>query len=146
VPYKSTPSALNDVLAGRVSMIFIDLAPSLAHIEAGSLRALAVTTRDRSPLLPNLPSMLEAGVPDFVIDSWAALFAPANTPPEVIAKLNDAVRQVIAQPEVKQLFAKGGFDAFSSSPEELGTYAKEQLALWTQMIKDAGIARSESSQ
>lgn len=146
VPYKSTPGALNDVLAGRVSMMFIDLAPGLAHIEAGSLRPLAVTTRERSPLLPSLPSMLEAGVPDFVIDSWAALFAPANTPPEVISKLNGAVRQVIAQPEVKQLFAKGGFDAFSSSPEELGAYAKEQLALWTQMIKDAGIARSEGSQ
>ncbi|RTL62452.1 MAG: tripartite tricarboxylate transporter substrate binding protein, partial [Hyphomicrobiales bacterium] len=68
------------------------------------------------------------------------------TPPEVISKLNGAVRQVIAQREVKQLFAKGGFDAFSSSPEELGSYAKEQLALWTQMIKDAGIARSEGSQ
>ncbi|MDX2201336.1 MAG: tripartite tricarboxylate transporter substrate binding protein [Hyphomicrobiaceae bacterium] len=146
VPYKSSPGALNDVLAGRVSMMFIDLAPGLPHIEAGALRALAATTKARSPLLPQIPSMLEAGVPDFVIDSWAAMFAPANTPKEIVARLNETVRAVLAKPEVTQLLAKGGFAASSSTPEELGTYAKEQLALWTQMIKDAGIARSEGSQ
>jgi tripartite-type tricarboxylate transporter receptor subunit TctC len=145
VAYKSTPGALNDLLAGRVSMMFIDLAPSLSHIEAGSLRPLAVTTRERSPLLPALPSMLEAGVPDFVIDSWAALFAPVNTPNDIVRRLNENIRTILAKPEVKQLLAKGGFDAFSSSPEELGHYAEEQLVVWTRMIKDAGIARSEGT-
>lgn len=145
VPYKSTPGALNDLLAGRVSMMFIDLAPSLSHIETGALKALAVSSGDRSPLVPNLPSMREAGVPNFAIESWAALYAPAKTPPEIVARLNAEVRNVVAKPEVKQLLAKGGFDAFSSTPDELATYTKEQLVLWTQMIKDAGIAQSEGA-
>ncbi len=83
VPYKSSPPALNDVIGGRISMIFIDVLTGLPHVKGNALRALAVTTKERSPLLPELPSMQEAGVPDFDISSWQGYFAPANTPKEI---------------------------------------------------------------
>jgi len=146
VPYKSSPGALNDLLGGRVTMMFIDLAPSLAHFEAKSLKALATSRGDRSPLMPQVPTFKEAGVDDMVIESWAALYAPANTPPEIVARLNAEARNVLAEPDVKEVLATAGFDTFTSTPEELGTYTKAQLAVWTQMIKDAGIARSEGTQ
>ena len=98
IPYKSTPPALNDVLGGRVSMMFIDLAPGLEHVRAGTLRALAVTTKERSALLPDLPSLHEAGIPGYDVTSWAGLFAPAGTPKEIVARLNDEVAQDHRQP------------------------------------------------
>src|SRR5262249_60905920 len=81
VPYKSVPPALTDVLGGRISMMFTDLTPGLPHVRSGALRALAVTRKARSKLLPDVPSFHEAGITDFEVDSWAGLFAPANTPP-----------------------------------------------------------------
>jgi tripartite-type tricarboxylate transporter receptor subunit TctC len=146
VPYKSSPGALNDLLGGRVTMMFIDLAPSLSHFEAKSLKALATSRGDRSPLMPQVPTFKEAGVDDMIIESWAALYAPANTPPEIVARLNAEARKVLARADVKEVLAKGGFDTLTSTPEELGEYTKAQLAVWSQMIKDAGIARSEGTQ
>ena len=84
IPYKSTPPAINDVLGGRVSMMFIDLAPGLEHVRAGTMRPLAVTTKERSALLPDLPSLSEAGIPGYDVTSYAALFAPAGTPKEIV--------------------------------------------------------------
>jgi tripartite-type tricarboxylate transporter receptor subunit TctC len=139
VPYKSTPPAMNDVLGGRVSMIFIDLTSGLSHVEAKALRALAVTTKERSALLPDLPSMQEAGVPDFDITSWQGYFGPAKLPKEIVARLNGEIRKVIANPDVKAKLAALGFDAFSGPPEELGKFVDEQLANWSRMVKDAGI-------
>jgi tripartite-type tricarboxylate transporter receptor subunit TctC len=139
VPYKSTPPALNDVLGGRVSMMFVDLTSGLPHVKAGTLRALAVTRLKRSTLFPELPTMDEAGVTGFDMDSWAGLFAPANTPPAVIATLNAPLRKVIDSDEVKSKLAAVGFEAFSSSPEEMGDFVKLQLGKWGKMIKDAGI-------
>src|SRR5438876_2915468 len=92
VPYKSAPPALNDVLAGRVSMMFTDLTTGLPHVKAGTLRALASTRLKRSTLLPELPTLHEAGITDFDMDSWAAMFAPANTPREIVARLNPELR------------------------------------------------------
>lgn len=146
VPYKSSPGALNDLLGGRVTMMFIDLAPSLSHFEAKSLKALATSRGDRSPLMPQVPTFKEAGVDDMVIESWAALYAPANTPPEVVARLNAEARKVLSRADVKEVLAKGGFDTLTSTPAELAEYTKAQLTVWSQMIKDAGIARSEGTQ
>lgn len=143
VPYKSTPPALSDVLGGRVSMMFIDLAPGLPHIESKALNALAVTTAERSPLLPHLPSMQEAGVTGFEIDSWAGMFAPAKTPPEVVARLNAELRTILTKKEVVALLGTGGFVAIPSTPEQFDTFVKDQLVKWTKLIKDAGIARAE---
>jgi tripartite-type tricarboxylate transporter receptor subunit TctC len=139
VPYKSVPQGMNDVLAGRVSMILTDLMPGLAHVRAGTLRALAVTRLKRSALVPEVPSLHEAGVTNFDMDSWAGLFAPAGTPPEVVARLNAELRRILDDPEAKARIATLGFEAFSSTPDELGEFVKAQLAKWTKMIKEAGI-------
>jgi tripartite-type tricarboxylate transporter receptor subunit TctC len=139
VPYKTVPQAMNDVLAGRVSIILTDMTPGLPHIKAGTLRALAVTRLKRSGLLPDVPSLHEAGITDFDMDSWAGLFAPANTPADIVTKLNAELRTIIDNPETKARIAALGFEAFSSTPAELDQFAKVQLIKWTKMIKEAGI-------
>src|SRR5689334_8700896 len=139
VPYKSTPPAINDVLGGRVSMIVIDMAPGLEHVRAGNFRALAVTTKERSKLLPDLPSLAEAGIPGYDVTSYAALFAPAGTPKEVVDRLNAEVQKIIANPEAKSRIAITGFDAFSGPPETLASFVQSELVNWGKLIKDAGI-------
>jgi tripartite-type tricarboxylate transporter receptor subunit TctC len=139
VPYKTVPPALNDVLGGRISMMFTDLTPGLPHLRAGTLRGLAVTRIKRSALLPDLPTLDESGVPGFDMDSWAGMFAPANTPPDIVARLSTELRKIIDNPETKATIANVGFEAFSSSPEELDAFVRAQLIAWTRMIKDAGI-------
>jgi tripartite-type tricarboxylate transporter receptor subunit TctC len=139
VPYKSTPPAINDVLGGRVSMIVIDMAPGLEHVRAGNFRALAVTTKERSALLPDLPSLAEAGIPGYDVTSYAALFAPAGTPKEIVDKLNAEVQKIIANPEAKARIAVTGFDAFSGPPETLASFVQSELVNWGKLIKDAGI-------
>jgi tripartite-type tricarboxylate transporter receptor subunit TctC len=139
IPYKSTPPALNDVLGGRVSMMFIDLAPGLEHVRAGTLRPLAVTTKERSALLPDLPSLAEAGIAGYDVTSYAALFAPAGTPKEIVDRLNGEVRKIIADPEARKRIAVTGFDAFSGPPDTLAAFVQSELVNWGRLIKDAGI-------
>jgi tripartite-type tricarboxylate transporter receptor subunit TctC len=139
VPYKSTPPAIEDIIAGRVSMMFADFTTALPHVTSGTLRPLAVSRIKRSSLFPDLPTMDEAGVKGFNLDTWAGLVAPTGTPPEVIKKLNGALRKIIDSPEVQAKFKNVGFEGFSSTPEELGDFIKVQLGEWGKMIKDAGI-------
>lgn len=139
VPYKSSPPALADVMGGRVSMMFIDIPTGLPMVNAGKLRGLAVTTKERSALLPDTPSMQEAGVPDFDITSWQGWFGPANLPKDVVTRLNAEVRKTIENPEIRKQLGERGMDAFSGTPEELAKFVDEQLVLWTRLIKDAGI-------
>jgi tripartite-type tricarboxylate transporter receptor subunit TctC len=139
VPYRSTPPAVNDVLGGRVSMMFIDLTSGLPHVRVHSLRALAVTRMQRSTLFPELPSLHEAGVTNFDMDSWMGVFAPAQTPPDIVTRLNAELRKIVDNPEIKVRIGTLGFEAFSSTPAELGGCVKVQLDKWTRMIRDAGI-------
>jgi len=139
VPYKTTAPALEDILAGRVSMMFADFTTAMPLVKAGSLRPLAISRIHRSSFYPDLPTMDEAGVKGFNLDAWAGLVAPAGTPPEVVAKLNGALRKVIDSPDVQAKFKNIGFEGFSSTPEELGNFIKEQLVGWGKMAKDAGI-------
>jgi tripartite-type tricarboxylate transporter receptor subunit TctC len=139
VPYKSTPPALTDLVGGQISMMFVDFGAGIAHVSGGKIRALAVTTAKRSALVPDLPSMAEAGLPGFDITSWNGVFAPAKTPPEIIKRLNAELVKIVAKPEVKEQFAKIGFDSFTSTPEELAAFVQSELVKWGKMIKDAGI-------
>jgi tripartite-type tricarboxylate transporter receptor subunit TctC len=139
VPYKSTPPAIEDIIGGRVSMMFADFTTALPHVTAGTLRPLAVSRIKRSSLFPQLPTMDEAGIKGFNMDAWAGLVAPAGTPPEVVNKLNAALRPIIDSPDVQKKFKNVGFEGFSSTPQELGEFIKVQLAEWQKMIKDAGI-------
>jgi tripartite-type tricarboxylate transporter receptor subunit TctC len=139
VPYKSVPPALNDVIAGRVSMTFSDLTPGLPHVKSGTLRALAITRLVRSKLLPELPTFDESGLTGFEVESWAGFFAPAGTPPDIITRLNTEMRKIIDDPKIKAQIANVGFEAFSSTPQELAEFVKVQLVKNAKMIKDAGI-------
>jgi tripartite-type tricarboxylate transporter receptor subunit TctC len=139
VPYKSTPPAIEDVIAGRVSMMFADFTVAMPHVQAGAVRALAVTRLKRSVLFPDLPTMDEAGVTGFELDAWAGLVAPAKTPPAIVAKLNGALSKIIDSPETKAKLRNVGFEGFSSSPDQLEDFIKIQLGKWSKMVKDANI-------
>jgi tripartite-type tricarboxylate transporter receptor subunit TctC len=139
VPYKSTPPALEDIIGGRVSMMFADFTTAIPHVNSGALRALAVTRIKRSVLFPDLPTMDEAGIKGFNLDAWAGLVAPAGTPPDIVTKLNSVLRPIIDSPQAQAKFKNVGFEAFSSTPEDLGDYIKLQLGLWGKMVKDANI-------
>lgn len=139
IPYKGTPQALTDVVGGQVDFMFTDLASGLPFVQSGQLRALAVSTAQRSAIVPDLPSMAESGVPDFDLNSWNGYFGPAGMPPDIVAKLNAAIKQVVAKPDVRHRLAALGFDAFSSTPEEFAQFVSEQRDLWGKLIRDAGI-------
>ncbi|WP_167428027.1 Bug family tripartite tricarboxylate transporter substrate binding protein [Achromobacter mucicolens] len=139
VPYKGTPQSLTDVVGGQVDFMFTDLTSGLPFVQSGQLRALAVSTAERSAIVPDLPSMAEAGVPDFDLNSWNGYFGPAGMPPEVVAKLNAAINKIAANPDTKKRLAGLGFDAFSSTPEAFAQFVSEQRDLWGKLIRDAGI-------
>jgi tripartite-type tricarboxylate transporter receptor subunit TctC len=139
VPYKTTGPALEDIIAGRVSMMFADFTSAMPHVTAGTIRPLAISRIKRSSLYPDLPTMNEAGIKGFNLDAWAGLVAPTGTPPEVVTKLNAALRKVIDSPEVQARFKNVGFEGFSSTPEELGAYMRTEIVEWGKMVKDAGI-------
>jgi tripartite-type tricarboxylate transporter receptor subunit TctC len=139
VPYRASPQAIQDVMTGRVAMMFVDFAVGSPQAQTGKVRALAVTTKDRSALLPDIPSMTEAGLAAFDLVPWNAIFAPANTPKPVIHRLNRDLRAIIADPQIRQRLAAIGFDAFSSTPEELDAFVHEDFERWAKWVKDAGI-------
>jgi tripartite-type tricarboxylate transporter receptor subunit TctC len=139
VPYKGTPQALTDLVGGQVDYMFTDLASGLPFVQSGQLRALAVSTAERSTIVPDLPSMREAGVADFDLNSWNGYFGPAGLPPEIVAKLNAAINQIVTNPDVRKRLAGLGFDAFSGTPEDFAKFVSAQRDLWGKLIKDAGI-------
>lgn len=141
VPYKSSPPALTDVIAGRVSMMFVDVPTGLPHVNGKALKALAVTTIRRSALLPDLPTMDEAGVKGFDITSWQGYLGPANMPKDIVERLNAEIRKVIERPDIKQQLADRGMEAFSGMPESFDAFLKDQLVVWEKLITQAKIEK-----
>lgn len=139
VPYKGTPQALTDVVSGQVSMMFTDLTSGMPFVQSGQLRAFAVSTAERSDVVPDLPSMQEAGVENFDINSWNGFFGPAGMPPEIVARLNAVINDTVKDAAVRERLAALGFDAFSGTPEAFAGFVQEQLTLWRGLIRDAGI-------
>jgi len=139
VPYKGTPQALTDLVGGQVNFMFTDLTSGMPFVQSGQLRALAVSTADRSEIAPDLPSMREAGVENFDLNSWNGYFGPAGLSPEIVTTLNTAINQIVSNPDVRKRLAALGFDAFSGTPESFATFVAEQRDLWGELIKDAGI-------
>jgi tripartite-type tricarboxylate transporter receptor subunit TctC len=135
VPYRGGGPALLDTLAGQVDMSFPTLSAALPHVKAGRLRALAVTDTKRSDLLPDVPTMQQAGVKDFQFTQWLALLAPAGTPKEVVAHLNEGLRRTLFSNEVRDKFAQQGFDAFASTPEEAGKFIAAEVQRFGKLIK-----------
>ena len=139
IRYKSEPDAITDLLSGRVPLMNGTATSVLAHVKAGKLRALSTAFDERSPLMPDLPSIVEAGQPKFPISPWFALVGPAELPSEIVATMNKAMVAALAKPSVKEQMQKHGFIPRSSTPGELATYMKDQLAVWKIALRDAGI-------
>jgi tripartite-type tricarboxylate transporter receptor subunit TctC len=139
VPYKGGGPALLDTLAGQVDMSFPTLSAALPHVKAGTLRALGVTSATRSPQMPDVPTLREAGVPDFQFTQWLALLAPAGTPAPVVARLNAALNAALNTKELKDKFQQQGFDAFTTTPEEAGKFLASEVQRYSKLIKSRGI-------
>ena len=135
VPYRGGGPALLDTLAGQVDMSFPTLSAALPHVKAGTLRALAVTNTTRSTLLPDVPTLQEAGVKDFQFTQWLTLLAPAATPRDVVTRLNAALRSTLTSKEVRDKFAAQGFDAFITTPEEAGKFIAAEVQRFSKLIK-----------
>ena len=139
VPYKGTGPALIDVLAGHVNMIFSSLPSTMGFIRSNRLRPLAVTGKERAPELPDVPTMTEAGYPDFHVTGWFGLFASAKTPPAAIDKIYRAAKIVLASPEIKARFAELGGTAGGESPEQFKNYVMAEKLKWAQVAAAAKI-------
>jgi tripartite-type tricarboxylate transporter receptor subunit TctC len=139
VPYKGTAPALTDLLAGQVSLMFNSMPSVLPHVKANRLKGIAVGSAQRSPAVPDIPTVAESGVPGFDYVTWYGLFAPARTPRAVTAKLNAEVVRMLAEPEMAQRLAAQGADPQSSTPEGLARYMREEHERWKKVIQVAGI-------
>ena len=140
VPYKGGGPAIADTLGGQVPLAIVTMPAAMSHVRAGKLRALAVTTRKRNPGAPDVPTVAEAlKMPDYEVDSWYALFAPAKTPAPIIARMQKAVAATIQLPDVKQKLLEQGGDTVGSSPEELDRVVKAELRKWADLIGKAKI-------
>ncbi len=139
VPYKGLGPALVDLVADRIQIIFSDMAGLLPHVQGGTLRALAVTSAERWPDLPNIPTMAEAGVPGYEATSWYGVLGPAKLPPEIVSYLNDKLRQIMTTPEMKQKLASLGVLPVTGTPEQFNTYMTSEITKWRQVVETANI-------
>ena len=139
VPYKGTAPALNDLIAGHVDLIFMELSSAVRLHQSGNARILAVATDKRLAALPDIPTMIEVGVPDFVSDTWNALSAPPRTPIAIVNKLNQAVNEIIAAPETKKQFEELSLLPAGGSPTDMAKFVKAETQRWTEVIHKAGI-------
>jgi tripartite-type tricarboxylate transporter receptor subunit TctC len=140
IPYKGGGPAVTDTIGGQVPFLFVTAPAAMSHVRAGKLTPLAVTTLKRSPAAPDVPTVAEAlGIPDYEVDSWYAMFAPANTPPAIVARMQKEVARVVHVPEVKQKLLEQAADSVGSTPEALDRVVRAELKKWADVIRAAGI-------
>jgi tripartite-type tricarboxylate transporter receptor subunit TctC len=139
VPYKGSAPAITDLIGGQIQVMFTTVASAASLVEGGQLRALAVTSAERSPAFPNLPTVAEVGVPGYDAEAWYGLFAPAKTPPEIIERLNKAVAVAVKADAFRKLSVNEGLVMVASPPSELDRYFREEEDRWRKVIQDAGI-------
>ncbi len=138
IPYKGSANALTDLIGGQVEYMFDNMPSAWPHVESGKLRALAVTTADRSKTAPDLPTMQELGFKDFDVSSWFGVIGPKGMPDEVVQTLNKAIRDALAKPEVRERFDGLGAVPADTSPEEFGQFIKSQVETWAPVVKASG--------
>ncbi len=139
VPYKGTPQALTDVASGQVPFMFDQMTAALPLVQAGKLKFLAVTTAKRTHVAPEIPTMMEAGVPKFEMSSWQAVFAPKGTPKPVVQKLNAEIVKILALPDVKdKLSNQLGMTIVGSTPEELAAHMAREIPRWAELVRKSG--------
>ncbi|MES2183653.1 MAG: tripartite tricarboxylate transporter substrate binding protein [Pseudomonadota bacterium] len=139
VPYKGSTLAHPDLISGRTSLMFDTVAAVNMQVKAGRLRALAVTTLKRSSVLPEVPTMQEAGMPGYETSTWGGLLAPAGTPRATVLKLNTEVNRILALPDVRKTLTEAGIEPGSGSPEQFGSFIGTEMVKWAQVARDAGI-------
>ncbi len=139
VPYKGLGPAITDLLGGQIQVVFADVGLVTAHLKAGRLRGLAITSATRSSMLPDLPTVSESGVPGYAAGTWYGVFAPAGTPSGIVARLSEEVRRVLALPEVRAALVAQGVEAAGNSPEQYAAFLREEYAKWGRVIAEAGI-------
>jgi len=139
VPYKGEIPSVADILGGNIHAVFATPTSTLAHIRDGRLRALAVTLPSRWPLLPEVPTTVEAGMPPINVEFFAALFGPAKMPAEIATRLSKELNAIMARPQIREQIDRQGFALAGSTPEELGQFVKQQLGAWSRGFRDAGI-------
>ena len=139
VPYKGTQPALTDLLGGRVPVMFDGVITSLPHLRAGKLRPLAVASLARSQLLPDVPTMTEAGLPGFEAVGLATLLAPAGTPPEIVNRVSNEIATILRMPEVRDQLVGMGLEVVGSSPSQFADYIRTESAKWGKVIREAKV-------
>lgn len=139
IPFKSNPQAMTEVIAGRVDFMFTDIAAAQAQVKAGNLRALAVTSKNRSAIMPELPTIIESGVPDYDLSGWNGLFAPAGTPPDIVNKINAEITKIVQMPDVRARILDIGAEPGPMKPTEYAAWVQSEVNKWTKLVKEAGI-------
>jgi len=139
VPYRGGGPAMNDLLGGQIPLVFTAVAGAKSHLQAGRLKAIGVSSAKRSASLPNVPTFIESGISDFVVDSWVGLFAPANTPPAIIQKLNTELNNVLADPAFKERLEALGIEATPGTAAEFEKSVRSDLVRYQQIVKSAGM-------
>ena len=139
IPYKTEPPAITDLLSGQIHLMFSSYSTVAPHLREGKIRALVTTLPERSPLIPEVPSIVEAGFPKFPIVPWAGLVGPAKMPKDVVERLNRELNAILKRPDVRENLAKQAFAGRGSSADEFAGYLKEQLDIWGKAARDAGI-------
>ena len=139
IPYKGSAPGLTALIGGEVIVGFADMLITLPHVKSGKLRALAVTGNTRSNLIPELPTVAEAGLPGYAVTAWFGLLTPTGTPAEIITQLNTETVKSFRTPQMKERLAALGADAAAGSPEQFGTFLRSEMAKWAKVVKTAGI-------
>ena len=139
VPYKGSGPAVSDLLGGQVNYMFDSITSARPHIESGKLRALGLTTAKRSKTLPNVPTLAEAGLPGYEVSPWFAVFMPAATPKDIVAKVNAALLEAMKDPDVVKRFETIGAEPVGSTPEEMAQHLARESERWTKLIQERGI-------
>lgn len=139
VPYKGTGQALTDLIGGQVQMMMASMLPAIPHVKAGRLRGLAVTSRQRAAILPEMPTLAESGLPGFETTSWHGVLVPAKTPKAIVTRLHAEMVKTLNQPDVKERFASLGMNTVGSTPQEFAAYIRSETGKWAKVIKAIGL-------
>ncbi len=139
IPYRGGGPAVTDVMGGQVPLLWVSIPAAAQFVKTGKLKALAVSTVKRSAAFPDVPTMQEAGVPDFEVDSWYAMFVPAHTPKAIVEKLNKALNFVVSQPDIREKLLAQGSEGVGGTPAALGKVVDVELVRWAKLVKDANI-------
>jgi tripartite-type tricarboxylate transporter receptor subunit TctC len=139
VPYKGGPLAMVDLVSGNLQLMFSTVPTAIGLIKGGKLRAMAITNTKRFPLMPDLPTVAEAGLPGFAVDNWCGVFTSGGTPRELVGRLNAELAKALAMPDVRKRLLEHGLGAVSNTPEEFAAYIRAETIKWAKVVKDANV-------